>query len=309
MRDWQPKLFPEYLADYSARRKRASGHSPALSTLRTKEGQLHTVTKAIGIGHDDEEGVAKVLGERDDALALIETLLRGGMTSGGVRNLTFTLMDYGEYLHRKGVGAPPALKASDAPRPNPQGVIRTFTPTEVELLITAARGVSLRWFAFIATLAETGRRPGEVLNLEWEWARLEGDTPHFILPTTKTRRPQFMPLTKRLMDEVYTPEYIALLRAGKGGALRRFQRSPEQYVFAMSYTSVNGQWQRFTERLGLENRGGLHKLRHSKATQLLTAGVPIHSVARLLGHASVTTTMRAYDGTSALSFGHYLDEV
>jgi site-specific recombinase XerD len=76
----------------------------------------------------------------------------------------------------------------------------------------------------------------------------------------------------------------------------------------MSYTSVNGQWQRFTERLGLANRGGLHKLRHSKATQLLAEGVPIHAVARLLGHASVSTTMRAYDGTSSLSFASYLNE-
>jgi len=304
---WEPKLFPAYLADYAQRRRRTTGHPPASSTLHTKEGQLSTAHKAAGIATDDVQAFGELLSDRDQALDLIETLL-AQMSSGGVRSTTFTLIDYGNYLHRVGVSDACSLLSADAPPMNPQTAIRTFTPDEVELLITAARGVSLRWFAFVATLAETGRRPGEILNLEWDWARFNDEVPHFILPTTKTRRPQAVPLTERLMREVYTPEHCALLRAGKGGALRRFQRSPEQYVFAMSYTSVNGQWNRFTDRLGLSNRGGLHKLRHSKATQLLSQGVPIHAVARLLGHASVNTTMRAYDGTSSLSFANYLNE-
>lgn len=127
--------------------------------------------------------------------------------------MTFTLIDYGEYLYRKGVGKPPTLKSEDAPPVNPQGPIRTFTPAEVELLISAARGVSLRWFGFVATLADTGRRPGEVLGLEWQWSRLDSDPPHFILPTTKTRRPQFMPLTS-----LGASEPIEGRRPWRGGA-------------------------------------------------------------------------------------------
>jgi integrase len=304
MRTWEPKLFPDYLNDYSARRKRATGHSPAVSTLRTKEGHLSTALRVARIAHDDEASAGALLADRDRALALVEAVLRT-MTSGGARAIVFTLVDYGEYLHRTGATPEfPRLKADDAPPMNPQGVIRTFTPAEVELLISAARGVSLRWFGFVATLAETGRRPGEVLNLEWQWARLDSDPPHFIMPTTKTRRPQALPLTERLMAEVYTPENVQRL---KMTCDRKYQRSPLDHPFPMSYTSVNGQWQRFTERLGLERRGGLHKLRHSKATQLLTQGVPVHAVARLLGHASVNTTMRAYDGTSSLTFAHYLN--
>jgi integrase len=304
MNQWEPKLFPEYLNDYCARRKRTTGHPPAVGTLRTKEGHLSHAYRAAGV--TDETAMGEVLSSEDTAVPLIEKLLTE-MSSGGARSVVYTLIDYAEWLRRKGLCESCALTAKDAPPQNPQGAIRTFSPAEVELLISAARGVSLRWFGFIATLAETGRRPGEVLNLEWSWARLNEEPPHFILPTTKTRRPQAMPLTERLVTEVYTPENIALLQAGKGGARRTFQRQPDRYVYPMTYTSVNAQWVRFTERLGLSHRGGLHKFRHSKATQLLSNGVPIHAVARLLGHASVTTTMKAYDGTSSLSFANYLE--
>ena len=42
---------------------------------------------------------------------------------------------------------------------------------------------------------------------------------------------------------------------------------------------------------GLEHRrGGAHMLRHSLATRMVNAGVPIKSVADVLGHASIDTT-------------------
>lgn len=44
------------------------------------------------------------------------------------------------------------------------------------------------------------------------------------------------------------------------------------------------------ERAGLEERTGLHSLRHSIATHLLAAGMPLESIARFLGHASLSST-------------------
>lgn len=51
---------------------------------------------------------------------------------------------------------------------------------------------------------------------------------------------------------------------------------------------------RLRDRLGLTVR--LHDLRHAHATELLTAGVDVRTVAGRLGHASATTTLSIYAG-------------
>jgi len=43
-------------------------------------------------------------------------------------------------------------------------------------------------------------------------------------------------------------------------------------------------------RAGLEKRVHAHGLRHSHATELVAAGVPLHVIAGQLGHASTATT-------------------
>jgi integrase/recombinase XerD len=45
-------------------------------------------------------------------------------------------------------------------------------------------------------------------------------------------------------------------------------------------------------RAGIEEVGGIHSLRHAFATRSLEAGVDLPTLGRMLGHTSVTTTMR-----------------
>jgi site-specific recombinase XerD len=49
---------------------------------------------------------------------------------------------------------------------------------------------------------------------------------------------------------------------------------------------------RAKERAGVQHGNGIHCLRHSFATHLMEAGVPVPVIQRLMGHASLSTTAK-----------------
>ena len=57
--------------------------------------------------------------------------------------------------------------------------------------------------------------------------------------------------------------------------------------------TINGVLERYCKKLGIPVIS-IHGLRHTHASLLLFAGVSIASVARRLGHASMTTTQKTY---------------
>lgn len=196
--------------------------------------------------------------------------------------------------------------AVEAPAKNPQPPITVYRASEVERLVEAARGKSLRWFVFLATLAHTGRRVGELLALRWEWLHLDSDVPHFELPTTKNKRQHYVPLDAFLREQCFTPANVALLQAEPMGRFKL--RTPAEHPFPWSYTSVEKSFRRHCAKCGIEDRG-FHRFRHTLATDLITRGVPLQAVSALIGHANIATTDRLYNHARTLDFAHYLDPV
>ena len=106
--------------------------------------------------------------------------------------------------------------------------------------------------------------------------------------------------TDRSRREIPLPEPVlrALLRralraVGEGAAVRD---SP--LVFPTRKGTPVGTsgfaarvWKPLLVRIGLEIRG-LHSGRHTSATLLLRRGVPMHMVARILGHKDPATTVK-----------------
>jgi integrase len=52
-------------------------------------------------------------------------------------------------------------------------------------------------------------------------------------------------------------------------------------------------WKKVLQRLKIQYRG-FHHLRHTYATLALGAGVPVHVVSKVLGHARASTTLDIY---------------
>ena len=108
----------------------------------------------------------------------------------------------------------------------------------MEIFIAAARGDSLRWWALIAFIADTGRRIGETLSLKWEYFHLHDEPAYVELPVNKSGRPQYVPLTRRLANDVFTEANIVKLANEKRNGRRQFEREPSVYPFPWKYDSA-----------------------------------------------------------------------
>jgi len=68
-------------------------------------------------------------------------------------------------------------------------------------------------------------------------------------------------------------------------------RSPEQ---ALPTKTPHLIYHTAKARAGITKAGGIHALRHAFATHMLEAGVDVHTIQRLMGHDSLSTTARYF---------------
>lgn len=187
-----------------------------------------------------------------------------------------------------------AVKHWDWPLPNPvrgmslkepEGRLRWLTREEAQRLLTAAdAGLNHVLGDFIRLALHTGMRMNELLGLEWSRVdfaerRLQLDGKH-----TKSGRRRMVPINETALQ---------VLRRRAQWRMRHCPRSP--WVFAWeSGARVKRLWEQFhtaRKRAGIEDFR-IHDLRHTFASWLVSAGVPLTEVRDLLGHASIRETER-----------------
>ncbi len=189
-----------------------------------------------------------------------------------------------------------------APQPEPPSA------ADAGRVIAAAWEQDDDWGALVWLVMMTGMRRGEVLALRWPDVDLDAgivavrrnyvrSTARGIEKDTKTHQ------MRRISLDAETVAVLNEHRARYEEQVRAFGVEPSEQAFVFSYqpmhdvpadpSAVTHRYGRMCAALGIDSH--LHALRHYSATELLTAGVDLRTVAGRLGHGGGgATTLRVY---------------
>ena len=132
--------------------------------------------------------------------------------------------------------------------------------------------------SIVTLLLLTGARKTELLTAEWRHVDLERRA--WFIPTTKTGKPRYVPLSQAAMDVIE--------------ALPRWDGCPwllPNPGTLKPYTDIKHPWENVRAAAGLDDLR-IHDLRHSAASFMINAGVDLFAVGKILGHADHQSTMR-----------------
>lgn len=125
----------------------------------------------------------------------------------------------------------------------------------------------------------TGMRKGEILNMTWDC--VDFDKNEISALNTKNGKKNTIPMSSKLRKTL-----LAMYK----------NKGQNKYVFTNPYTGTkyNDIKKCFKTVCKLANVKNLrfHDLRHTGATRMVAAGVPLPVVKQILNHASIQTTMR-----------------
>ncbi|XCN73508.1 MAG: site-specific integrase [Candidatus Electrothrix aestuarii] len=131
--------------------------------------------------------------------------------------------------------------------------------------------------AFIKILLYTGLRRGELFKLSWQDINLERQT--VILRDPKGKQDETLPLSNKAC-----------------AVLRKLLPTESPYVFPGKHggrrVDFKRPWIEIKKKAGLPQDFRLHGLRHHYASSLVSAGVDLYTVSKLLTHKDTKTTQR-----------------
>jgi integrase len=149
---------------------------------------------------------------------------------------------------------------------------RWLTIEEEKTLIDKATNPS--WLRPLLIMAlHTGMRRGEILDLDWN--HIDVSRRMLTIHRSKNGQKRSLPMSQTLCDT---------LRAIK-------IRNISGRVFPIAVRSLRAAFDMTTEKAGIMDFH-FHDLRHTFATRLVQNGVDLYKVKELLGHKTITMTMR-----------------
>jgi integrase len=183
-----------------------------------------------------------------------------------------------------------AIIKGKAPRPKKPKYLNQF---ELHTLLSnLSLGSEVSWDWFILLVAKTGMRFSEALALTPK----DFDFAHQMLSIDKTWDYKgdggFLPTKNQSSVRKIQIDWQTVIQFSE--LVKGIPEDQPIFVKGNVYNStVNNILERYCKTVGVPAIS-VHGLRHTHASLLLFAGVSIASVARRLGHASMTTTQKTY---------------
>ena len=170
------------------------------------------------------------------------------------------------------------------PRPKvPQRLPQILSREEVAALFEHT--INLKHRAFLMTTYGGGLRLLEACRLKV--ADIDSDRMTLRVEQGKGAQDRYTLLSPRLLKELR--RYWFAQRP----VLWLFP-SPRDREHPLSTHTAHRIFHAAKDRAGITKAGGIHALRHAFATHLLEAGMDVHTIQRLLGHGSLSTTARYF---------------
>lgn len=182
-----------------------------------------------------------------------------------------------------------------------------YQPDQIRAILEALETEPLKWQVMINLFIVTGCRRGEIMGLKWskvyfESSQIKIDTSMSYLSgvgvfegPTKTRNTRYIGIPA---------ETMSLLRKYREWQIEQQLLNGDRwvvsdYVFTKNTGgplhpgSIDTWLNKFAERHGLPHLH-CHAFRHSAASIMISAGVDIVTVSKMLGHATTSTTTDVY---------------
>ena len=267
---------------------------------------LNSITQGKSISRRSAEKISAALGEPPDALfePLDEDKVLSGKTVRNHHLLISSILSSAVEWQIIRDNPCNRVKAPKVGNPSP----KYLDEVQARQLLDLLEDAPMRYRTAVQVLLFTGLRRGELCGLEWQDIDFEREIIHVM------RTSQYLPELGVFEDDTKTetsqrvakvPRIVMdILRDYKSWqAEQRLQVGDQWLDTQRLFTNWNGapihpdtltNWfHKFVQRNNLPPIS-IHSLRHTNATLMISSGTPVTTVARRLGHASPSTTMKIY---------------
>ncbi len=240
---------------------------------RTHESYIHGVRGLAAYYHRSPDQITN-----EEVRDYLVYLLRERQLSYSTCNLALNAI---RFLFREVLQRPAEAVYLPGPR-QPQRLPEILSREEIGRIFAVA--TDLRHKTLLMTTYAAGPRVSELCHLRVK--DIDSDRMSIRVEQGKGAKDRYTLLS---------PHLLAQLRLyWRGYRPRDWLFVQRNGIDPLGTDSAQKIFYRAKRKAKIRKRGGIHALRHAFATHLLEAGVDIHTIQKLLGHRSISTTMRYF---------------
>lgn len=243
----------------------------------------------------------------DDLDRFYSDLFKSGLAVNTIRNIHVAIRKgLADALRKNRVPRNVAQAATLPKRTTRKPEMKFWTQDELRSFLDFVRDQAHRLYAAFYLLAVTGMRRGEALGLRWSDVDLDKAELTVSQALVQVNQETSFQDPKNGRSRVVSldAETVAILREWRKAQIaERIALGPGYVDSGLVFTKLDGSellpssfsqsFERIVARTTLP-RIRLHDLRHTHATLLLRAGVPVKVVSERLGHATAGFTLTVY---------------